>query len=129
MELAAQSCYGDGMAARNEYLSWLTEQLAPLGAIRAKAMFGGFGIYCDELFFAIVVDDVLYFKADAQSAPDFTAQGAMPFRYAMKDGRQQTMQYYPPPDGAFEEQDELLRWARSALAAALRAPQRKKKSA
>ncbi|SMC27071.1 DNA transformation protein [Andreprevotia lacus DSM 23236] len=117
------------MAAKNEYLSWLIEQLAPLGAIRSKAMFGGYGIYCDELFFAIVVDDVLYFKADDESIPDYTAYGLLPFRYHMKDGSPQTMKYYPPPEAALEEQPELLQWARKGLAAALRAPQRKKKSA
>ncbi|KAF0814674.1 hypothetical protein IGB42_00729 [Andreprevotia sp. IGB-42] len=117
------------MAARNEYLSWLIEQLAPLGSVRAKAMFGGFGLYCDDLFFAIVADDVLYLKADDVSIPDFAAQHLQPFSYAMKDGIAQTMKYYPPPESALEDQAELLLWARKALAAALRSPQRKKKTA
>ncbi len=30
------------MARRSEYLDWLIEQLAPLGTIPAKAMFGGY---------------------------------------------------------------------------------------
>ncbi|WP_035058009.1 TfoX/Sxy family protein [Andreprevotia chitinilytica] len=116
------------MPAHNEYLSWLIEQLSPLGSVRAKAMFGGYGIYCDELFFAIVVDDVLYVKADVESESEFTALGLAPFQYAMKDGSVQTMKYYPPPESALEDQGELLVWARKALGAALRAPQRKKKS-
>ena len=34
-------------------------------------MFGGWGFYCDDLFFAIVADDTLYLKADADSAEHF----------------------------------------------------------
>ncbi|MBY0445648.1 MAG: TfoX/Sxy family protein, partial [Burkholderiales bacterium] len=40
------------MAKRNEYIEHLLDQLAPLGLLRAKAMFGGYGFYCDEIFFA-----------------------------------------------------------------------------
>ena len=51
------------MAKQNEYVAWLCEQLAPMGVLRVKSMFGAYGMYCDELFFAIV-DDVLYLKVD-----------------------------------------------------------------
>ncbi len=32
------------MARRSEFVTYLLEQLAPLGDVRARAMFGGFGI-------------------------------------------------------------------------------------
>ena len=47
------------------------ELLAPLGAVRAKRMFGGYGLYCDELFFALLAADRLYLKVDASTRPAF----------------------------------------------------------
>ncbi|MDW5415415.1 TfoX/Sxy family protein [Iodobacter sp. CM08] len=108
------------MAKRNQYVEYLLEQLADLGTLRAKAMFGGYGFYCDEIFFAIVVNDILYIKADAQSKEEFTRLGLAPFSYHKKDGTPQSMAYYPPPDTALEEPEEMIIWAKKGIAAALR---------
>ena len=109
------------MAQRTDFTDWVGEQLAPLGAIRIKSMFGGFGVYCDELFFALVDDDVLYFKADDLNRRRFIEAGAEIFRYPMKDGRLSELSYYRAPDAALDDQSELLDWARLGLDAALRA--------
>ncbi|MBI2307264.1 MAG: TfoX/Sxy family protein [Rhodocyclales bacterium] len=98
-----------------------SELFAPLGHIRSKAMFGGWGFYCDELFFAIVVDETLYLKADADSAGRFRAAGGEPFRYAKKDGRMETMNYWTVPEEAMETPAGMRPWAQEALAAAVRA--------
>ncbi|MEN9657438.1 MAG: hypothetical protein RL571_903 [Pseudomonadota bacterium] len=108
------------MAKRNEYIEYLLEQLAGLGVLRAKAMFGGYGFYCDEIFFAIVVNDILYIKADSQSKEEFTLLGLTPFSYYKKDGTAQSMAYYPLPDSTLEEQEEMMIWAKKGIAAALR---------
>ncbi len=99
----------------------------PLGNLRAKAMFGGFGLYADELFFAIVADDVLYVKVDEHNRAKFEAQKLSAFRYSMKDGRMMSMSYYPLPESALEDSSALIQWAREGVAAALRAPERKKR--
>jgi DNA transformation protein and related proteins len=108
------------MAKKNEYVEYLLEQLAPLGTLRAKAMFGGYGFYCDEIFFAIVVSDILYIKADAKSKADFSSLGLKPFSYSKKDGSQQSMAYYPLPEEALEDAQEMIFWAKKGIAAALR---------
>jgi DNA transformation protein and related proteins len=115
------------LAKRNEFVDYLLEQLASLGNLRAKAMFGGFGLYADGLFFAIVSDDIFYVKVDDQNRPRFEACHLQPFHYTMKDGRSMSMSYYPLPDAALEDQAELMCWAREGVAAALRAPERKKR--
>lgn len=97
------------------------ELFAPLGAIRAKAMFGGWGFYCDELFFALVAFDTLYLKADASSADAFRDAGGEPFRYDRRDGRCETMNYWTVPEEALESPAAMQPWARLALAAAVRA--------
>lgn len=109
------------MPRRSEYLDWLLEQLAPLGTLRARSMFGAFGVYCDELFFAIVEEDVLYVKVDDTTRPEFEAEGLRPFTYAMKDGSTSTLSYYPLPDYALETPHELIDWVKKGIAAALRA--------
>lgn len=116
------------MKPQPEFLTALLERMGP--EFRARAMFGGYGLYFDDLFCAIVVDEVLYLKADAESKPDFETLGLQPFSYAMKDGRIQTMAYYPPPESALDDDAELRVWIRKAQAAALRArnkPQGRKK--
>ena len=96
------------------------ELLAPMGAIRARSMFGGHGLYCDDLFFALIAADRLYLKVDAQSQPAFSAAGCEPFVYDMK-GKAMKMSYWTVPTDAMESAALMQPWARQALAAALRA--------
>jgi DNA transformation protein and related proteins len=82
-------------------------------------MFGGHGLYCDGAFFAIVLDDVLYLKADDQSRPRFVAAGLEPFVY-QRQGKRASLGYYRAPPEALESPDAALAWGREALGAALR---------
>lgn len=107
------------MARRSEFVGYVCDLLAPLGEIRAKAMFGGWGLYCGDLFFAIIADDTLYLKADANSREHFTSAGQRPFTFVMR-GAQKQMDYYTAPADALEESETLCEWARLALAAARR---------
>lgn len=97
------------------------ELFAPLGAARPKAMFGGWGFYLDAHFFALIADDTLYLKTDAETVAAFRAAGSSPFVYLGRDGRSVTMAYWSAPDVALEGPAEMRDWARRALAAALRA--------
>jgi DNA transformation protein len=96
------------------------ELFAPLGAIRVKAMFGGWGFYCDDLFFAIAAYETLYLKADADSAESFRQAGGEPFRVTYKDARTETMNYWTVPEEALESPAAMLPWGKLALAAAVR---------
>jgi len=100
--------------------------LLPLGPVRARAMFGGWGIYLDDIFFALIADDRLYMKIDAESEARFAAAGAEPFVYS-RGGDAITMSYREAPDGALDEPGALLPWAEMALAAARRARKGKSK--
>jgi len=96
------------------------ELLAPLGAVRARRMFGGHGFYIDELFVALVAFDRLYLKVDAATQPAFEAAGCVPFVYDGK-GKPITMGYWTAPAEAMESPALMQPWARQAIAAALRA--------
>lgn len=109
-----------------ELVQHACELFAPFGAIRTRRMFGGWGFYCDDLFFAIVADETLYLKADVESAKAFRQAGGIPFRVSYKDGREETMNYWTRPEEAFETPNEMRPWARRALDAAIRSRQSKK---
>ena len=111
-----------------EFVKHAWELFAPLGTIRIKAMFGGWGFYCDEIFFAIVAYDTLYLKADDESAESFRQAGGEPFRVTYKDGRTETMNYWTVPEECMENPSEMQPWGRLALAAAVRGRKPKKKS-
>jgi DNA transformation protein len=96
------------------------ELLAPLGDVRARRMFGGHGLYCDELFFGLIAAEQLYLKVDEQSRAAFEAEGCQPFVYDAR-GQAVTMGYRSVPPQAMDSAVQMLPWARLALAAALRA--------
>ena len=50
------------MASHQDFLDYVTEQLRGAGAIRSRKMFGEYGLYCDEVFFAVICDDQLFIK-------------------------------------------------------------------
>lgn len=104
----------------NDLVAHCLDLLAPLGAVRARRMFGGHGLYCDDLFFALIAFDRLYLKVDAQSQPAFAAAGCEPFVYDAK-GKPVTVRYWTAPPEAMESPALMQPWARQALAAALRA--------
>lgn len=116
------------MAALSEFVENVKEALAPFGRIEVKAMFGGHGIYHDGLMFALVAYDVLYFKADAQSAQRFADLGLAQFEY-VKDGRRTRMSYWEAPESVFDDPEQAKAWAGLAYDAALRASKGKKKPA
>jgi len=107
------------MAGKNEFVEYLTEQLQPLGEVRARARFGGWGFYLDGRMFALVAEDVFYIKADAANREEFTRHGLEPFRYEMKGGIKE-MSYFQPPT-AVDDGEVLCAWARKGVEAAARA--------
>jgi len=115
------------MARHSEFVEFVIEQLAPYGECRARAMFGGYGIYQRDTMFAIIVDEQLYFKADAITRDEFAERGLNPFTYASR-GKTITMQYYEAPPEVFEETEAMQYWAQLAIQAALRAKRGKKSS-
>jgi len=106
------------------FIDFLTDQLHDIDDLVAKRMFGGVGLYSGDLFFAIVHDDVVYFKVDDVNRGDYVRAGTKPFK--PYEDRPMTMQYYEVPASVLEDADELCRWARAALAAASRKPTAKK---
>lgn len=82
-------------------------------------MFGGYGIYLDETFMAIVARGALWFKVDGENLPDYEALEAPPFRpWADRDT---ALSYREVPAAVLEDRHALAHWAARALEAARRA--------
>ena len=113
------------MAVSPEYRDWVLEQLREAGTVTGRSMFGGYGIYLDGAFFALIADDTLYFKVDDGNRPDYEAVGMGPFRPYGEGG--EVMQYYEVPADVLENRDQLREWARGAVEVSRRASRRTKR--
>ena len=107
------------MKRTSEFVESLNEVFEQFGPVRAKRMFGGYGLYHDDLMFGLVADDVLYLKADEETAALFAGRGLTPFEYE-KQGKVQKMSYYLAPDEIFDDPESAREWAVRAFEAALR---------
>ena len=118
------------MALSSSFLDHAKELFAPFGDIRIRKMFGGAGVYCDDLFFALLDDDAVFLKVDEETRGEFETRGLAPFSYESKEGEVMVMKgYFAAPEVIFEDDDELKRWGTMALDAAGRAAKFKKKPA
>lgn len=108
------------MAVSPDFRDFVLEQLAGLGPVSARRMFGGYGLYLGGDIFALIHRDTLYLKTDDSTRPDFEAAGAARFTPRVR-GKPFPMPYHEAPAEALEDADELCRWAGKALEAARRA--------
>ena len=107
------------MAVTPSYLAHVIEQVKRVvPELRSRPMFGEAGLYAGDAFFAIVADDVLYFKVDDASRPDFESRGMPPFRPFGED--RASMNYSQVPEDVVEDPESLREWADRAIAIARR---------
>lgn len=97
------------------FKEFVLDQLEALPELRAKAMFGGHGLYAGDHFFGICFDGRLYFKVDESTSAAYRDRGMGPFTYT-KAKKIMTMKYYEVPPDVLENQVELAEWAARAIA-------------
>lgn len=113
------------MPVSSDYLQYVLEQLARLPQVTSRRMFGGVGLYCDGMFFAIIDDDTMFFKTDESTRELYVERGSQPFR-PYKDRPEVSMNYFQVPADVLEDAEELVPWARAAVRAATAAAKTKK---
>src|SRR5262249_1370095 len=117
------------MVASDSFAEFLSEQLAPLGRITTRRMFGKTGVFCDGLMLGMVTENMFYFRVDDPNRTTFKeAESVPPLNYEKK-GRTIDLSFWRAPERLFDEPDELLRWARAALAAASRVAAKRERAA
>ena len=117
------------MVASDSFAEFLREQLAPLGRITMRRMFGKTGVFCDGLMLGVVTDNTLYFRVDDDNRAIFKEAESFPPLNYEKQGRSIDLSFWRAPERLFDEPDELLTWARAALAAARRVAAKRARTA
>jgi DNA transformation protein len=117
------------MVASDGFAEFLREQLAPLGRITMRRMFGKTGVFCDRLMLGMVTDNTLYFRVDEHNRTTFEEAAAFPPLNYEKRGRTIDLSFWRAPERLFDEPDELLAWGRAALAAARRVAAKRDRTA
>ena len=108
------------MVASAGFAEFLREQLAPLGRLTMRRMFGKTGVFCNGVMFGVVSDDTLYFRVDDGNRTIFAEAASTPPLNYEKGGATIDLAFWRAPDRLLDEPDELIAWARAALAAAHR---------
>ena len=106
------------------YTDFIRDLFAEFGPVTIRRMFSGAGIFHDGLMFGLIVRDVIYLKADEESAADFEREGCGRFTYTRGKNsdrpKQHALPYWRLPERLYDDPDELAAWARKAFAIAER---------
>lgn len=105
------------MKANSEYLNFVLEKLSPLGEIKSRAMFGGYGIFHEGLMFALISEDTVYFKVNETNRNMYEKAQSKPFPHGIS--------YWEVPSDVLEENTELQKWANISIAIAQEAARKK----
>jgi DNA transformation protein and related proteins len=117
------------MVASASFAEFLREQFAPLGHVTMRRMFGKTGVFCDGVMFGMVADNTLYFRVDDQNREAFAEAASFPPLNYQKKGELIDLAFWRAPERLFDEPDELVDWARTALAAAQRVAAKRERTA
>jgi len=96
----------------NSFKEFVLDQLRLLDRVDCKAMFGGFGLYREGVFFGIIADGRLYFKTSEATVSDYLECGMQPFQ---ANSKQTLKNYFEVPVEILEDEEQLAEWARKAV--------------
>jgi DNA transformation protein and related proteins len=108
------------MRVKSELASYVEEQLAFLGRISTKSIFGGIGIFVDERLLGIVMEDKLYLHTDANNLQVYQQRGMPQFK-PYPNAFDLTTDHHRVPAEIVDDPAQLKRWGEEALAAAIEA--------
>lgn len=99
------------MAKPSAFASHVEELLTSVRGVTVKRMFGGFGVFYDSRMFALIDNDVLYFKTDETNRAEFTARQLPNWQYKASPSN-----YFRAPEECLDEPDEMALWAKKSIA-------------
>jgi DNA transformation protein len=96
----------------DSFKDFIVDQLSDLEDLECRAMFGGYGLYQDDIFFGILYKGRLYFKTDETTVASYKKLGMKVFR---PNAKQTLKNYYEVPVDILEDHDQLTDWAQKAI--------------
>ncbi|MGY8996902.1 MAG: TfoX/Sxy family protein [Alphaproteobacteria bacterium] len=99
--------------------------MTPLGPVRAKGMFGGHGIFLDDLMLGLTLENQLWLKADDLNRSLYRDAGSRCFVYK-RMGKPVELGFWCVPPEIWSDPHDLIAWAESAFAAAKRTKAKKR---
>ena len=94
------------------FRAFVEDQLEGIERLDVRPMFGGYGLYCGDVFFGIIFHGQLFFKTSEDTRGRYVKRGMKPFRPSAK---QTLKSYYEVPADVLDETDVLVAWAREAV--------------
>jgi DNA transformation protein len=110
------------MVASAGFAESLREQLAPLGHVTMRGMFGKTGVFCNGLMFGGG-------RVDELNKAVFKEAGSAPPLNYEKQGCSIGLAFWRIPERLLDEPEDLISWARAALAAARRVAAQRRRTA
>lgn len=107
------------MKVSPEFLNYIMEKLSPVGDIKSRAMFGGYGIFHDGSMFALISEDVLYFKVNESNRDMYERAESKKFPHGIS--------YWEVPTEVLEDTARLHEWANISITIAHEAPKKKRR--
>lgn len=115
------------MATDPEFLEHIRDLFSGLGQVGTGRMFGGTALYVEEdVMFATILGDVVWMKSDDSTYDQFLKAGSAPFTYERKNGPLAVTSLMSLPDGAMDDPDEAVQWARLSIPPARAAAEKKR---
>lgn len=115
---ARKKAKAPSLKSRSAFVEKVLALLAPHGDIRARPMFGGYGLYLDGLMFGIIAYDKLFFKTDAETRVRFERVGSKPFTYVRAGSKAVSLSYFEAPPRSTEHARAIMPWLELGVIAA-----------
>ena len=112
------------MRVKSSLASYVAEQLAPLGRISSRAIFGGVGVFIDDRLLAIVMGEKLYLHTDKSNLDDYVGRGMPQFK-PYPNAFDLTTDHHEVPQEIVNDAEQLKVWGERALTAAVEAARAK----
>jgi DNA transformation protein len=94
------------------------ELFSAFGAVDVRRMFSGYGVYADDVCFALYLRGEFFLKADETTIPRFEAEGSGHFSYSTRAKTVSVKSWWRMPARLYDDPEELADWARQAVAVA-----------
>jgi DNA transformation protein and related proteins len=109
------------MSPLSSFAQHSVDLLSSVGPVKARAMFGGYGLSLDGVSIGLIAEDRLYLRVDDASRGEFEKAGSAPFIYPSKNGPMTMKSYWAIPEDAVDDAERAAKWGQLAVEASRRA--------